>query len=51
MLELNNNIGELDGLDRLVDCVLFLIAFAFSALRWACAGLTDFSLAMVAIVK
>ena len=48
MLELNNDIGELDGL---VDCVLFLIAFAFSALRWACAGLTDFSLGMLAIVK
>lgn len=32
-------------------CVPFLMAFAFSALRWACAGLMDFSLGIVDVCK
>ncbi len=32
-----------------VNDVPFLIAFAFSALRWACAGFTDFSFGILGV--
>ncbi len=33
------------------DEVPFLIAFAFSALRWACAGFMDFSFGILGVGK
>lgn len=34
-----------------LSTVPFLIAFAFSALRWACAGFTDFSFGILKVVN